>query len=168
MATKTYDPTKIVVQLNGLAIGGFAPDTFIEATFNTAQFHTVPGCEGEATRTMSLDRTGTVKITLLSTSDSNAILADFAASDRTDGSGVFDLMIKDASGILQAHAPKAWIAKVPGLIAGTSVKEREWVIAVQVLELIDVEASFVPTLSGLVDVAIEGAKQLIAPILPQF
>lgn len=157
MAVVTYDPTQTTVVLGGQLLTGYAPGTFIAAHFRDNAFRTILGSEGEVTRTMSLDRTGLVTVTLLKTSYSNAVLEAYANADRAGGLGIFDVLVKDVTGGVQAHGARAWIIKPEGFDESEHVGSRTWHIAVENLEI---ESRANAGLEGLISLVQTAAQNL--------
>lgn len=170
MATKTWDPSQVVVTIGGLLVSGYAPDAFVECTYNDNAFHTVAGCEGEVTRTLNLNRSGTIHLTLLQTSDSNNMLDGFSKKDRLGGrfntgagAGCFDIQVKDLTGGWLASGAKAWIEKPASFRASASgVGTVEWVIAVQQLDLGFATAPDQWTITGVEAAALQSALNFVS------
>lgn len=150
MATQTYDPTKTTVTVGDDAVEGFGPDTFVEAGSATPQFVTIACCEGQVVRTSPGDQSGVVKLTLLPTSASNAMLD----LHRSMGD-VFALQIKDDSGGVNIHAPQAWVADLPRYVgSGSGLQMREWTIACASIDWDYGSGGGAFSLSGLIGAAV--------------
>jgi hypothetical protein len=140
MATKTYDPGKVIVTFKGQLISGFADGTFISAERAGDAFTKTVGSGGEVARSRNRDKSGTVTLTLMETASGNAILAAFANQDELLGTGQGVLFIKDLSGN-ELISGNAWIQKRPTMEKGKEVSNREWTFAVESLELFEGGAS---------------------------
>lgn len=135
MATKTYDPAKVLVSFAGQLITGIAPDTFISAERNEDGFTLVVGAGGEATRSQSRNRSGTVTLTLMASSQANDILSAQAAADELAGTGVAALFIKELNGTTRAMAASAWIKKLPTVERAREAGTVEWTFECEALDL---------------------------------
>ncbi len=123
---KTYDPNQVVATVGGRPLAGFAPGTFIEAERAEDAYTMTVGIDGEGTRSRSSNKSGTVKFTLLSSSDSNDILSGFAAADELHNNGLVPILIKDLSGRALIAAEQAYVKKLPVLGFNKEVREIEW------------------------------------------
>lgn len=124
--TKTYDPQKVLITYRGALLTGFADGTFVNVSRAADAFTLTVGADGESARAKSADKSGTVRITLLQTSQSNDVLSAFAAQDEATGLGTGPLMVKDAFGTTLVMAAQAWIQKLPDVEFGKETGSREW------------------------------------------
>jgi hypothetical protein len=156
MAVKTYDPTRTTVTLGNVDVEGFGPDTFIEVAPSSPRFVTVQCCEGQVVRTAPRDQSGTVRITLLPTSPSNADLDVYRQLDDGGGAGVFSLQIRDDSAGVNIHAAQAWVAELPRkVVSGSGLQMHEWTIACASINWdFGGDAAGAFSLSGLVGAAV--------------
>lgn len=136
MATKTYDPAKVLVSFAGQVITGFAPDTFISAERNEDGFTLVVGAGGEATRSRSRNKSGTVTLTLMASSQSNDILSAVALADELSGTGVSPLFVKEFNGTTLVMAQNAWIKKLPTMERAKEAGTVEWVFECEAVDLL--------------------------------
>lgn len=127
-AVKSYDPAEVQVIIAGIKISGFADGTFVTAARKNASFALIVGSDGEGARAKSNDRSATVTVTLLQTSDSNDALSALLNLDELSSDGVGALMIKDNSGRLLLSAETAWIEKPPDAEFAREITNRVWVI----------------------------------------
>lgn len=125
---KTYNPKKVAVIVGGFQMSGFADGEFVTVSMDEAQWELKVGTDGEGTRSKSNNYAGTVKIMLMQSSDSNTILQSFWTADRLSDSGVFAVLVKDASGKTLHAGDQAWIEKQPESKFGKSAESREWVL----------------------------------------
>lgn len=135
-ATKTFDPAKVLVSFAGQVITGFAPDTFISAERNEDGFTLVVGAGGEATRSQSRNKSGTVTLTLMASSQSNDILSAVALADELSGTGVSPLFIKEFNGTTVVMAQNAWIKKLPVMERAKEAGTVEWVFECEAVDLL--------------------------------
>lgn len=125
---KTYNPKKVAVIIGGFTMSGFADGEFVSVAMDNDQWDLKVGTDGEGTRSKSNDFSGTIKVTLMQSSDSNAILQAFWNSDRLSDSGVFPVLIKDNSGKSLYAADQCWVQKQTEGKFGKTVESREWMI----------------------------------------
>lgn len=137
MATNTFRPQDVTVAFNGVPISGFADGTFVAWDRNNDSYRIRVGSAGEAGRANSGDRSGTVTVTLLSTSPVNGVLSALAKVDEDSGDGVGLLAVVDLSGATLIKAESAWIRKPPAGEMSNEVTTREWVFETDVLEIFD-------------------------------
>lgn len=131
---RQYDPSLVIVTVDGQDISGFADGTFVLTSRNNDLFTLTVGADGEATRAKSNDLSGRITVTLQQTSISNDILSALADADELSNQGSFPIQVKDASGTTLASAETAWITKKPDSSFGKETENREWVIEAACLE----------------------------------
>ena len=130
---KVYDADQISMVVIGIPIvGGYADDEFCTIEQNEADFVTKVGTDGEVTRSKTNNRSATVKIKLMQSSDSNAALSTISNLDRSvpNGGGVGPLLIRDRQGTTLYTAAKCWIEKAPDATFARAAGPREWTIGV--------------------------------------
>jgi hypothetical protein len=128
MAITTYDPKQVVVSFLGNLLTGYAGGSFVTAQRSADSFTLHVGADGEAVRTRSSNRSGTVTVKLVQTSPSNDVLAAAAAGDELAGSGVGPLFVKDLGGRTLVAAQNAWVKKPAVVDFGADVADREWTL----------------------------------------
>jgi hypothetical protein len=126
MAITTYDPKQVVVSFLGNLLTGYAAGSFVTATRAADTFTLHVGADGEAVRTRSANRSGTVTVRLVQTSPANDFLAAAAAADELSGAGVGPIFVKDLGGRTLAAAQNAWVKKPAVIDFGADVGTREW------------------------------------------
>lgn len=125
---KTYDPKKVLIACGTHSVTGLADDAFVSVEPAGEGVTKKVGCDGEIVRSISPDKTSTVKITLLQTSDSNSFLQQMYNQDQQNGDGIFPLMIQDLMGGVLFSAEEAWVAKQSTFARGKEDTNREWEI----------------------------------------
>lgn len=100
------------------SVTGLADDAFVSVEPAGEGVTKKVGCDGEIVRSISPDKTSTVKITLLQTSDSNSFLQQMYNQDQQNGDGIFPLMIQDLMGGVLFSAEEAWVAKQSTFVPG--------------------------------------------------
>lgn len=134
MATVTYDPSDVVVTF-GSIISGFADGTFVKISRNEDAMTLTVGADGLGARARNNNKSGTITITLMQTSQSNEILSGLAIDDELTASGVLPVLVKDKNGQTLAMGASGWIKKIPDVEFSKDIATREWVIEVEKLNL---------------------------------
>jgi hypothetical protein len=128
VSTKLYDPAAIVVTIGPNLLSGFGEGTFVKVSRDEDAFMKKVGVDGEVARARNRNRSGTVEITLLQTSQSNDVLSALAVADELTGTGAAPLMIKDLFGTTLCMVPNAWVKKRADVEFGKEVADRSWVL----------------------------------------
>ena len=136
MSVKTYDPKAVLVIFAGIPIEGIADGTFVTAVRDNPAFTSLVGSDGEGARALSNDTSGTITLTLLQTSISNALLSAVINVDENTGDGVGPFLLKDNSGTTLLAAESAWIEKTADAEYGREISNREWVIKTDNLQIL--------------------------------
>ena len=127
------DPGKYILAVGATPspISGYAKGTMIEVSRDVNAWEKVVGGDGEVSRVHSRNRAGSIKITLLQGSASNAVLSALAALDEATGQGVVPIAFMDMSSqapFTEASAPNGWIRKMADAKFGGEADEpREWI-----------------------------------------
>lgn len=131
MPVATYDPSQVIVSITSAGasvnLSGFADGTFVSVERAVETFSKVVGAGGEVARVKSADRSGTMTITLLQSSNSNMVLNALADADEQSGAGTFSIQIKDLTTGGDIQATDAWIKGKPKVEYGKDLSNREWV-----------------------------------------
>lgn len=93
----TYDPQKVNVIVDGRVITGFASDGVVTLTRNSDSVTPAVGAKGDVAYSENADETGTVAITLMSTSASLSYLRGLEAKRKMVTVSVQDVNDNDAS-----------------------------------------------------------------------
>ena len=125
---KTYDPKQVILTVGGRQITGWADGTFIEVERDADAYELTVGADGDAARSKSNNRAGKITVTLLQTSEGNAVLSGFAAADELSNGGVVAIMARDKSGASFFVADQAWVQKYPKSGYSKNIETREWVL----------------------------------------
>lgn len=138
-STKVLDPDQISVTFGGALISGFAPDSIVEIEQEANDFDDESGADGEVVRWKTMDRRATIRIFLMSTSDSNDLLSAVSNADMKapNGAGIAALYIRDRNGRAIYSAAECWIRKPPPANFKRGVQERVWELRCAVLERFD-------------------------------
>lgn len=92
----TYDPQKVNVIVDGRVITGFAADGVVTLTRNSDSVTPAVGAKGDVAYSENADETGTVAITLMSTSASLSYLRGLEAKRKMVTVSVQDVNDNDA------------------------------------------------------------------------
>ena len=127
---KVYDPSEVVVSYGVSLIEGFADGTFVVCARDEDSYSLQVGTDGEATRSKSNNRSGTMTITLMQGSLSNDVLSALHIADEnsTGGASILPFLVKDLNGRTLTSAQTAWIQKPADDEFGREAGPREWVL----------------------------------------
>lgn len=123
---KTYNCKEVTIALGSHLVTGYADDSFITIDPNGDGVTKKVGCDGEIVRSISLDDTYIVKLSVLQTSATNSFLQERYAQDRQTGEGMFPILIKDLKGGMLFSSDAAWPAKPASRGYGKESNNREW------------------------------------------
>lgn len=130
-----YDPSRVAISWMGINITGFADGTFVEAERDEDGFSKYIGADGKVCRTRSLNRSGSITVTLMASSEVNDLLEVLATIDENVGlGGVGPLMIRDLNGNTKCRATEAWVKKKPKVERAKEAGTVVWVFDCAVLE----------------------------------
>jgi hypothetical protein len=137
--TTTYDPSEVVVTFGELRLSGYADGTVIKVERTEERYATKVGLDGEGGRARNNNRAGTIEVTLLQTSASNASLSLKAQADDDAPGGLppEPLIVKDLQGNSLHVAAAAWIQKLPSSEYAKETGERTWVFGTANLRQFD-------------------------------
>lgn len=131
---RAYDPKDVNVIVGGVALTGFAEDSFVSAERMEDSFTEYVGAKGEVAMAESNNKTGEITVTLEGTSPSVAYLNDLATrkgKNAVVSVSVVDL--NDDSKVVISGA-EARVRKPAAYEAGKEISEREFVIFVSEME----------------------------------
>ncbi|AFU62373.1 hypothetical protein [Escherichia phage EC6] len=132
-----YSPKDVVCSWNGIAIEGFAPDSFLRLQRTSPLVTPVVGAGGQVALTRSADKTGTIEIELMQTSLSNQMLSAIQAKQdnmelEEDISSNF--VIYDPSGSVLATGINAWLQELPQIELGRDQNSKTWIFGCEKLD----------------------------------
>lgn len=131
----TYDPAKVVVNVGGVNLEGYADGTFVTAERSSDTYTKSTGADGRTTRVKQNDKSGTITITLQQSSPSNNFLSSIMTLDETAGEGIVPVTIKDILSSSLISTGYAWVKKPPATPYAKENSNREWVLDCAVLEM---------------------------------
>lgn len=132
-----YSPKDVVCSWNGIAIEGFAPDSFLRLQRTSPLITPVVGAGGQVALTRNADKTGTIEIELMQTSLSNQMLSAIQAKQdnmelEEDISSNF--VIYDPSGSVLATGVNAWLQELPQIELGRDQNSKTWIFGCEKLD----------------------------------
>ena len=126
---RTYNPSRVMIIMNGFPMSGFADGTFLTIAMSADGVTTQVGADGEIARAVNTDRRCTATITLQQTSPANAFLSGLFEMDTlTCGGTIGPLMVQDLCGTTLFMAPQAWVVKPADIEFSKEVSTRAWQI----------------------------------------
>jgi len=132
MATKTYNSREVSLTLGAYSIdSGRAAGDFVTTKMSAELYKKSVGADGEVTRSKVNDRSATITIKLMQTSDGHAVLTGLAAAGRLsrNSEDIVPFQLRDRNGGLVESAESCWIEKEPDSSFGAEAGEREWTLA---------------------------------------
>ena len=155
-----YDPTQVNVSIGlpigplGIAVvipnlpagisipwslGGWAPDSFVNAERSEDAVTPLTGSDGETIDSISANENGTITLTLMDSSLSNVVLSlllKALTNKLTPVRFVFPVTITDASSLATvAFSPACTVRKVAPLSRGAQTGNNEWMLNAPNLEI---------------------------------
>ncbi len=130
-ASKNYDASQVTLSFMGIPItSGFADGEFLTIEQSSEDFTMVVGTDGQVTRCATNDRSATIKIKLLQSSDGNAQLSTINNLDKLtkNGFGIGAMMVRDRLGTAVFTASRCWISKPPDVSFDKTATAREWTL----------------------------------------
>lgn len=111
----SYDPKKVNVNVNGTILTGFANDGVVNVSKNEDAVTPNVGCKGDVVYEENANESGTIAVTLQSTSPSLSMLRSLASGRRTFSVSISDVNADDPVNI---SAQKCRILKLPDIPRG--------------------------------------------------
>lgn len=146
----SYSPKDVSVSFNGIAITGFAPDSFIRIRRNSDSLNETVGSQGELSLTKIADKTGEIELELLQTSESNITLSALLFGTEFGGEliPVGEIVIQDPSGSNFTVAHNAYIKNPPEIELGAEQNSRTWTFGCEELVYTALPAGYSPDFTG--------------------
>jgi hypothetical protein len=132
----THDPASVVFTLGGNLITGFMPGTYLTVERDEDTWTLNVGADGEVARVRNRNKAGRITLTLMQTSQSNAILSALAAQDEAapGGAPAGAAVVKDLLGTTLLGGDQAYVLKPAASSFGKELEGREWIVVVPKLE----------------------------------
>jgi hypothetical protein len=131
----TYDPLKCPAVFAGNFLEGFMDGTVIEVERAEDAFMSKYGTDGDGARAKNNNESGTIVITLLQTSRSNAMLSQQHTLDIVTGAGVAEFILKDLLGTTLVDAAEVWVKKYAKIELGKEILGRQWTLEAKKLNI---------------------------------
>lgn len=131
---KNYDPKQVTLIFGAHIVTGFTSGTFIDIGYTNPVVTMTPGINAPS-RALSSDSTGTCIVTLDQTSASNDVFSAAVIADKSTGTGVYPLTLKDGSGRTINFAESAWIGTSARQVYSNEILQREWTIEIADLDM---------------------------------
>ena len=125
---KTYNPKEINIAFGSHIVTGYAEDSFVSIEPSGDGTTKKVGADGEVTRSISPDRTFSVKVTVDQMSESNSYFQEMYNRDQQTGDAIEPLMVQDMKGGMLFSADEAWVPKPSTRGLGKAAGTREWEI----------------------------------------
>lgn len=127
----TIDPLALHVLIGPHRVSGRARGTWLTVAYNNDEVAVLSGVDDESTFVDSVDRSATVTITLMQSSDSNDILSAHMVANRTTPGGIaFPLNIVEENGRTVYTAAVAKVSKMADGTWSDGGEVRTWTIVV--------------------------------------
>lgn len=131
--SKIFNADEVTLSIgNRLIDAGFSDGEFISIEESSPRIVKAVGTDGEVTIGRHNDRSATITIKLMSTSDGNDVLQDMADSNE-DGPGlpgVKPLYIRDRNGRAIHEGEHCWVEEMPSATYDRVATVREWKLGV--------------------------------------
>ena len=129
MSLALYSPEDVTILLGGIyQIEGLQEGSFLSISKDEDLFKIAVSTDGVVSRTHISSPTFTIKMTLSSVADSNAILTAMAALDSKTYGVAIPLFIKDGNGTSLFYAATCWIEKIAEATFSEDVEDRQWTL----------------------------------------
>jgi hypothetical protein len=126
-AARSYNLAQVVITIGGLPLEGFGADDAVSFEPTSDLYENKVGADGEVTRSLNNDRSGTLTFTLMGTSLSNDIFNTFLQLTKAVGIGdIFPIFIKDLRSGDTLVAEQCWLNREADMSFGRVASEREW------------------------------------------
>lgn len=125
-----YDSKQVFVTLGNRPLqSGRAEGDFVTSAYEADAFSKTVGADGEVAISRSNNRSATIKLKFMQTSDGHKLLTQLYNAQLASGNGsLLDYELRDLTGAMVEHAAKCWIQKAPDAAYGATVGEREWTL----------------------------------------
>lgn len=108
---------------------GYAEGEFLTIEPNAPDYEIVVGTDGQVGRSRTNNRSATIKVKLMSTSDGNTFLSALSNVGllAKNGADIGPMLVRDrVSGTCTYTASKCWISKPPDVSYENKISMREW------------------------------------------
>jgi len=153
-----YSAREVSVAWGLILMDGFSSDNIVSFAYNTDLTTETIGADGKLATSVTPDRSGTVTVELMQTSNSTKELAALLAyqNNQSDTSAIIkaDFAVSDPSGSTLCIARNAYLKTAPEVGLGVEQGTHEWVLYSEKID-------FLPTPRGVEDVALAAESAAI-------
>ena len=128
-SVKVWDLEQLAPVLLGVPVtGGYGEGEILKLDHDEPSFTLKKGADGNVTRSKTYNGVMKVTLTLMQTSEYNAIFSTMLNIDKRgkNGAGIGPSAIKDLQGATLYFASKSWIEGPPTAAFGREATHREW------------------------------------------
>ena len=129
MSLKVYSANEVSVIFALLALdSGRGDDEFVSITKAEDSYAYKAGVDGEGTRSENLNSLHEIELTMMASSDANAIMSAIHIGDISieGGLGIAPILIRDKQGTSVFAAAECWIVKIPDKTYGKEIGTVKW------------------------------------------
>jgi len=129
MSLKVYSANEVSVIFALLALdSGRGDDEFVSIVKSEDSFSYKAGVDGEGTRSENLNSYHEITLTMMASSDANAIMSAIHIGDLAieGGLGIAPILIRDKQGTSVFASAEAWIVKIPDKAYGKEIGTVQW------------------------------------------
>lgn len=168
-----YDfiPESTSINWGGINFTGFAEDTFITASRNSANTSSSVGADGSVGLTKIADKTGTIEVTLMQTSSTHRYLSAIQAAQDIDDAQLVraNMSIIDPSGGFICIAKGVHIMQAPEVSLGSDQNPKTWTFFAERLMYVEAPQGFAQTAGEVTRIqnAVEGALEISQALLDE-
>lgn len=128
--TTNLDPSRVLLNIGGFNITGFADGTFLALKKNEKKFAYKVGAHGTFTRIKLNDNTTLLTCTLLQSGEGNTVLMGLYNTDVSTPSGVFyPVVVTNMASGESFSSPAGFVEQIPDTeYSASEVMNREWSI----------------------------------------
>jgi len=134
---RSYDAKSVQIIIGAIPLIGLAPESFVRISRDKPTFTKKSGVNGEVTRVMAKDLTGTMTIDLMQTSESNALLTTLQYIDELGKFGIVPILVLDISGGSTGLSLSAWIQKPADIEFKKGLMVRRWTFDLATVDLLN-------------------------------
>lgn len=131
--TRSLDPSRYALTVQGVQVQGPANDTFYKLTMEGPQIADDVGGQGDVVRIISRDQRATLEITLLPTSPTNDFFSALINQDlnangpaSTGGYAVGASSLSDLNGTTVIDGEETWLMQFADIEMGSKLYNRVW------------------------------------------
>jgi hypothetical protein len=168
---RDFVPESTAINWGGIDFSGFAPDTYVTASRNSPNTTNSVGADGSVGITKNADKTGTIEVTLMQTSNTHRYLAAVQAGQDVGSAQLIraPMTIVDPSGGFIAVAEGVHIMTPPEVSLGSDQNPKTWTFFAERLIYSELPPGFVATAGEVTRItnAVAGAVEISERVLQE-